>query len=166
MSKITYSTKSDINTTTTPEVNKVTAADMNEIKNVVNNNDDLLTNTNVVLSNIKGTVLWTNPNPTSDFSSQTITLSSDDYDVLEFFYGYDTSGVRVASERTIKGNGVQFDVYSTVVPTRAWRRRAEFVSNTSYSIGNCTRMEYNQTSYNENGYCVPLYVIGYKTGLF
>lgn len=166
MSKITYSTKSDINTTATPEVNKVTAADMNEIKNVVNNNDDALTNTNVVLSNIKGTVLWTNPNPTSDFSSQTITLSSDDYDVLEFFYGYDTSGVRVVSERTIKGNGVQFDVYSTVVPTRAWRRRAEFVSNTSYSIGNCTRMEYNQTSYNENGYCVPLYVIGYKTGLF
>lgn len=166
MSKITYSTKSDINTTATPEVNKVTAADMNEIKNVVNNNDDALTNTNVVLSNIKGTVLWTNPNPTSDFSSQTITLSSDDYDVLEFFYGYDTSGGRVVSERTIKGNGVQFDVYSTVVPTRAWRRRAEFVSNTSYSIGNCTRMEYNQTSYNENGFCVPLYVIGYKIGLF
>lgn len=38
MSKITYSTKSDINTTATPEVNKVTAANMNEIKTVVNNN--------------------------------------------------------------------------------------------------------------------------------
>ena len=118
------------------------------------------------VNGLNGIILWTNPNPTSDFSSQTITLSSDDYDVLEFFYEYDTSGVRVVSERTIKGNGVQFDVYSTVVPTRAWRRRAEFVSNTSYSIGNCTRMEYNQTSYNENGFCVPLYVIGYKTGLF
>lgn len=159
MSKITYSTKSDINTTATPEVNKITAANLNEIKSVVNDNADLL-------SNITGTILWTNSSPTSDFSPQNITLSSDDYDVLEFFYGYDTSGVRVVSERTIKGNGVQFDAYSIVVPTRAWRRRAEFVSNTSYSIGNCTRMEYNQTSYNENGYCVPLYVIGYKTGLF
>ena len=38
MSKITYSTKSDINTTATPEVNKVTAGDFNEIKTVVNNN--------------------------------------------------------------------------------------------------------------------------------
>lgn len=159
MSKITYATKSDINTTATPEVNKITAANLNEIKSAVNDNADLL-------SNITGTILWTNPNPTSDFSSQTITLSSDDYDVLEFFYGYDTSGVRVVSERTIKGNGVQFDVYSTVVPTRAWRRRTEFVSNTSYSVGNCTRMEYNQTAYNENGYCVPIYIVGYKTGLF
>lgn len=159
MTQITYSNKSDINTTATPNVNKVLASDLNEIKSVVNQNDTLL-------SNITGNILWTNPNPTSDFSSQTITLSSDDYDVLEFFYGYDTSGVRVVSERTIKGNGVQFDVYSTVVPTRAWRRKAEFVSNTSYSVGNCTRMEYNQTAYNENGYCVPLYVVGYKTGLF
>ena len=29
-----------------------------------------------------GTILWTNPNPTSDFSAQSIALSSSDYDML------------------------------------------------------------------------------------
>lgn len=159
MSKITYSTKSDINTSATPDENKITAANMNEIKDVVNNNDDLL-------SNITGTILWTNPNSTAVFSPQNITLSSDDYDILEFFWKSDVAGNGVYSTRTLKGYSVQIDIYSTVVPTRAWRRRADFVSNTSYSVGNCTRMEYNQTAYNENGYCVPLYVIGYKIGLF
>lgn len=38
---ITYSNKSDINTTATPEVNKVTAANLNEIKSVVNSNANI-----------------------------------------------------------------------------------------------------------------------------
>lgn len=118
------------------------------------------------VNGVAGKILWTNPNPTSDFSPQTITLSSDDYDILEFFWRSDVAGKRVYSTRTLKGSSVQNDIYSTVIPTRAWRRRADFVSNTSYSIDNCIRMEYNQTAYNDNGYCVPLYVIGYKTGLF
>lgn len=159
MAQITYSNKSDINTTATPNVNKVLASDLNEIKSVVNQNDTLL-------SNITGNILWTNPNPTADFSAQNITLSSDDYDMLEFFWRNDVAGNRAFSTRTLKGYNVQSDMYSTVVPTRAWRRRADFVSNTSYSVGNCIRMEYNQTAYNDNAYCVPLYVVGYKTGLF
>lgn len=118
------------------------------------------------VNGVAGKILWTNPNSTSDFSPQTITLSSDDYDILEFFWRSDVAGNRVYSTRTLKGSSVQNDIYSTVIPTRAWRRRADFVSNTSYSIDNCIRMEYNQTAYNDNGYCVPLYVIGYKTGLF
>ena len=38
---ITYSDKSDINTTATPTTNKITADDMNEIKSVVNSNANL-----------------------------------------------------------------------------------------------------------------------------
>lgn len=159
MAQITYSNKSDINTTATPNVNKVLASDLNEIKSVVNQNDTLL-------SNITGNILWTNPNPANDFPSQTITLSSDDYDILEFFWRSDVVGNRVYSTRTLKGHSVQSDFNSTAVSTRAWRRRAEFVSNTSYNVGDCVRVEYNQTSFNENAYCVPLYVVGYKTGLF
>ena len=166
MSKITYSTKSDINTNATPEVNKVTAADMNEIKNVVNNNDDALTNTNVVLSNIKGTVLWTNPNPTADFSEQYINLSSSDYDVLEFYYRSDISGNRASSTRVLKGYGIEFDMYSTSSATRTWRRRASFTNDTKYHFENCGQLEQGQTTSTHNEYCVPLYVIGYKTGLF
>lgn len=40
MSKITYSDKSDISTTSVAATNKIVAADMNEIKSVVNTNDD------------------------------------------------------------------------------------------------------------------------------
>ena len=38
ISQITYATKSDINTSSTPAANKVVASDMNEIKTVVNGN--------------------------------------------------------------------------------------------------------------------------------
>lgn len=159
MSKITYSTKSDINTSATPSENKITAANMNEIKNVVNNNDDLL-------SNITGTILWTNPSPASNFAEQTISLDSDDYDILAFIWKTNTGENRTAITRTLKGNGTQIDFFSTAVATRVWTRRTIYVSDVSYSIGNCSRMEYGQSTIYENGYCIPLYVIGYKTGLF
>ena len=35
IAEISYSDKSDINTTATPEVNKITASNLNEIKSVV-----------------------------------------------------------------------------------------------------------------------------------
>lgn len=38
IAEISYSDKSDINTTATPEVNKITASNLNEIKSVVNTN--------------------------------------------------------------------------------------------------------------------------------
>lgn len=44
ITEITYSDKSDINTTSTPEVNKITASNLNEIKSVVNTNANLMGN--------------------------------------------------------------------------------------------------------------------------
>lgn len=42
INQITYSNKSDINTSATPATNKVSAADMNEIKSIVNTNATLM----------------------------------------------------------------------------------------------------------------------------
>lgn len=42
MSKITYTNKVDLTTSSVAAINKVVAADMNEIKSVVNDNDDLV----------------------------------------------------------------------------------------------------------------------------
>lgn len=42
IAEISYSDKSDINTTATPEVNKITASNLNEIKSVVNTNANLM----------------------------------------------------------------------------------------------------------------------------
>lgn len=44
ITEITYSDKSDINTTSTPEINKITASNLNEIKSVVNTNANLMGN--------------------------------------------------------------------------------------------------------------------------
>ena len=49
--------------------------------------------------------LWENKNPKNAISSQTITLSSDDYDYLIFFY-YDDIGENYSmSRQSIKGSG-------------------------------------------------------------
>lgn len=44
ISKITYTNKQDLSTTSVADANKVKASDLNEIKTVVNNNADELTN--------------------------------------------------------------------------------------------------------------------------
>lgn len=163
MAQITYSTKSDINTTATPEVNKITAADMNEIKTVVNDNADLL-------SNITGTILWTNPSPTTDFSAQTITLSSDDYDVLEIYYYDWTTAKRMKSVKAIKGENILIDAsFYSGTDYYVASREMTYNSNTSYSVGNCVSLYGTTTTAIVNPInfvCVPVKILGYKTGLF
>lgn len=117
-----------------------------------------------------GTILWTNPNPTADFASQNITLSSDDYDVYEIIYSSETSGGGFGSfynmTKSIKGYGTVLQAINptgSVTPNRA--RVVNYVSDTklSFSVG------YTGVGYplgTDNSKCIPLYVIGYKTGLF
>ena len=45
MQNITYTDKVDLNTTAVADINKVNASDMNQIKNVVNNNTNLMNKT-------------------------------------------------------------------------------------------------------------------------
>lgn len=104
MSKITYSTKSDINTTTTPEVNKVTAANMNEIKSVVNSNE-------TDLSNLQGTVIYTNPSGTDLNLVCSETISNFDYLQFDFMHQDYHSSMIVP----IIDSNVQ--IYSIGIPT-------------------------------------------------
>lgn len=160
MAQITYINKSFINEN--PDVaaqNKVSAADMNEIKTVVNQNDTLL-------SNITGNILWTNPNPTANFSEQYINLSSSDYDVLEWYCRSDTSIPRMLTVKCLKGYGGQADMFSTGAATRRWCRRWVAISNTQYAVYHCFQLEQGESQITANDQCVPLYVVGYKTGLF
>lgn len=104
MSKITYSTKSDINTTATPEVNKVTAANMNEIKSVVNSNE-------TDLSNLQGTVIYTNPSGTDLNLVCSETISNFDYLQFDFMHQDYHSSMIVP----IIDSNVQ--IYSIGIPT-------------------------------------------------
>ena len=124
-------------------------------------NADNLNNIETGVSGVIGTILWTNPDPTADFSSQNIALNSSDYDVLEFVWlGIKTLSI-VFSERVIKGHGTQFDYFQTTSTNTRASRRITYVNNTSYTVGDC-----NISNNSANNFCIPLYVIGYKTGLF
>lgn len=163
MSKITYTNKVALNENVEiPNINKITDDDMNEIKNVVNNNDDELATINTKVTNITGQILWTNPNPTSSFTEQTITLSSGDYDFYEVYCVYsNTSGSHYANGfKTIKGKGliISENGYGTDLSIR---RKVDYTNATHLLISSA----YAGANI-DNGYLVPLYVIGYKTGLF
>lgn len=164
MAKITYENKETLNAQ--PSIankNKVSSDDMNEIKTVVNNNDD-------TLSNVKGTILWTNPNPTIVMAPTQITLSSSDYDILEIFYVNYTTDGKIISGRTIKGN-------PTILTTLFFynsnmymgERIIEYIDATTLNIGNCRKIIDNSSISNtdvSNSWAIPLYIVGYKTGLF
>lgn len=123
-----------------------------------------------ILEIAQGKILWTNSNPTSSFASQTITLSSDDYDMYEIiFFNYvntkDFSSVKsIKGQNAIMGSPIYYNnnnFYGT--------RRCVYVSDTQLQIGNCWTVINNNattTPQASNTWNIPVYVIGYKTGLF
>ncbi len=186
MAKITYTNKETLNEQPSIAVkNKVTSDDMNEIKSVVNANDDnvgdlsnlnttdkstlvdAINEVNTKNANITGTILWTNPSPSGAFASQDITLSSSDYDFLEVIFnnqGYQKS-VKVPKGSSILLDG---DYYVNTSEIYYTFRRMYYTNDTKYgtSDGFLTRIQGTNNTFSNNAHCVPLYIIGYKTGLF
>ena len=162
---ITYGDKSYLNQNADiPATNKVQDTDMNEIKSVVNNNATE-TNTNTTnISNITGQILWTNPNPSSAISSATtITLSSSDYDVIEVFYlqATSSSGGTLYTNRFLKGYSTRMRIH-TIDGVNVYRTLT-YSSDTSYIIQTTTA---DGTVTSPQILAIPLYIVGYKTGLF
>ena len=103
----------------------------------------------------KGKILWTNANPESNFDPQTITLNSSDYDMLLFIYkGYHNGNVQYSTQ-IIKGASTRLIFMGG---SEYFYRSCTYVDDTTYSVAG--------ESANQNSRCIPLYVIGYKTGLF
>lgn len=172
LTQITYDNKETLNAQ--PSIankNKVTSNDMNEIKTVVNGACTQVDTNTTNIGNLTGTILWTNPNPTSSFGNETITLSSDDYDVLEIYY-YDYIGTkRVMSERLYKGQNNNLMALFMFNGTFYMGARAvEYTSDTQYLFGNARKIIDQGTVVSgvptANEWIVPQYIIGYKTGLF
>lgn len=175
---ITYDDKSDLNTTATPSTNKVAAADMNEIKSVVNTNANLqgdLSSLNttdkssvvgaineVEYASVKQTLLWQNTEPNDAFVSQTITLSSSDYDYIEIYFRNDPNNTACFSQRALKGYGTYL-FFESFATSSKWVRKFDRTSDTQFSVSNCVFIGDSSTA---NSQCVPLYVVGYKTNAF
>lgn len=121
------------------------------------------------INGLNGKILWTNPNPTSAFASQTITLSSDDYDYYEvIYYANATTHERSFSTgKALKGTGTRLNFsYAGNSGVNVFSRTIDYQSDNTFlvdvgymGVGSSARTE-------NNIYCVPLYIIGYKTGLF
>lgn len=147
--EIQYNDKVDLNTTSVANINKVSASDLNEIKGVVNNNS-------VILQNTLGNKIWENQNPTASFPSQTITLSESlaNYSCYEIIFRQNTTSSRYFSTGKIPvGYGTILNAYGT-----NYRATGTTVSgNTIY---------FENANSSDNGYVIPVYVIGYKSGVY
>lgn len=108
-------------------------------------------------ANSGGTRLWTNPNPSSEFSPQNITLSSNDYDVLEWVYDLNVnfSGKVYKFSKTLKGCGIRLD--GSASDGSNSHRDCLYTDDTHYSIDT----GYSGTTA-QNRRCVPIYITGYR----
>lgn len=120
------------------------------------------------INGINGKVLWTNPNPASNFSTQTITLSSNDYDVLEIIFNQGTSQNKIFSQKIIKGysTSLQCNISANNTIYHRWRD-ITYVDDTTYNVASgYQQITDSDTPGTADSAIIPLYVIGYKTGLF
>jgi len=160
------------NLTTTDKSSVVDA--INEVNGKTDTNATNLSTTNTKVANITGTILWTNPTPNVDFGQQQITLSSDDYDELEFYFNVSKTGNKIYTCKTLKGYGGDVNTITELNEnvsqyTGFRQRHINYIDDTHYQIANClTRKNTSgQTTPDvENNDFIPLYVIGYKTGIF
>lgn len=115
-----------------------------------------------------GKILWTNSNPASSFAEQTVTLSGSDYDMLEVIYRYADNTNKQLSTGRIPSNssGLVLSCIGENATNTPMRARTVTINNkTSISFGECYVGSTNTSTVN-NTYNIPVYVIGYKTGVF
>lgn len=151
----------------------INADNLNNIENGIKDNEtsinNLSTELNNKINNIKGTVLWANTNPTNPLLAQEITLSSSDYDYLEILYTNWVNQNKYCSVRVPKGESCFLQ--NTFVDSGNGYlgvRNINYSTDTSLSVEDCyTIIGGNVFQVQVNNYWnIPQYVIGYKTGLF
>lgn len=137
----------------------VTAGNLNEMQDIINGN---------ITTTITPTELWTNPNPTSSFGSQTIELASEDYKFLEiYYYDWVTSTRRgMKSVKVLKGYNINLDtVFQSTTESMMYlaSRRVIYTDVTHLSVENVKGLNSQQLTVESiNGICVPIKILGYK----
>lgn len=115
--------------------------------------------------------LWENENQTSTFSSQTITLSSDDYDYLIWIYKLhkSSSNNNQKSQFTLKGAGSIMDIAFDYSPGSGtyyigeYYRTAKYINDKSFQISDdYVRYNSGTTIVTNNDFNIPVAVFGGK----
>lgn len=110
-------------------------------------------------------LLWTNSSPSSSFAAQTITLSSDDYDLLKIFYKKTDSENNLSSVEIIKGYDTDLGYIDDSCVL--FSRHMESATDTSIEFDGASRlMPGSATTVADNSRCIPVYIVGYKSDLF
>lgn len=113
--------------------------------------------------NSRAQILWNNPNPTQEISETTnISLASSDYDMIEIYYVQETNKQDLMySIKILKGKSTRMRI-STTDGANIYRG-ITYISDTSYRID----LPYSDASLlNIYALAIPVYIIGYKTGMF
>lgn len=134
-----------------------------DVKTQINQNTSNITDAQQDILDITGQILWTNSDPTQAISQTTnISLSSNDYDILEVIYAQSTINTDLMySTKFLKGGSTRMRISSA--DGSNMYRGITYLTDTSYRIdlpySDNTKIEVSTIS-------IPLYIIGYKTGLF
>ena len=111
-------------------------------------------------------LLWENPNPTTGFAQQEITLSSDDYSYLEIYYACGPSAntnVYQNCHKVPKGFGTMIYTLGTKsAGVYVASRIIAFVSNTKYLVYSCTQQTGTGAESTNNNLLIPQKVYGIK----
>lgn len=110
------------------------------------------------------TELWSNPNPTADFTSQNITLSSSDYDFLLILANYVKSGTNYIPP-IICPKGDSFMLTTAIAVSggaRSFYRSGNRTSDTTYVVGNCDYATGVTAASTANNYLIPMVIYGIK----
>ena len=122
------------------------------------------------INGIKGQVLWTNQNPNSSFAPQNITLNNNDYSFYETIfiltnYDYPNYATLCSTGKIPYIQNRKFVLFSYDYDgnkgNMSCGRLVTFTSKTLFNVAKCERF-YTIGVEENNQYCIPLYVIGYK----
>jgi hypothetical protein len=117
------------------------------------------------LTNGRGVLLWTNPDPTASiaYTYDAITLSSNDFDELEFWFYRNTDKDVMLSSKTKKGFGVVATYTNGYTGVSYSRFLTKGSSNTKYTVNECYRCGTGITPPSaSNSELIPAFIVGYK----
>ena len=117
----------------------------------------------------KITTLWTNPNPSNDFSSQTITLANDNYDYAIMICAGRTNELNTQVSFFFEKGTAPILNYVLTNTDETYSvenlcRRVVHTNNTTLNIGNCTYSLKLNSAVIANNLLIPYKVIGIKIG--
>lgn len=107
------------------------------------------------------TLLWTNPNPTSNFAAQDVALDLSDYTFVLVYCSVSTTSNGLSGEIGIPGiDDFTFRVSCNPQNNNYNNSREFSVTRTAVSFGVC---KYNNTT--DNSRCIPQFIYGIKLGV-